>query len=1491
MAASIKKSIKYFIILVGIIIMFPTMLYLALQFPSVQTGIVKRITGHLSHELQSTISIGRINYKFFNRLSLSDVLVKDKNNDTLLYSEVLTAGIRRLDFKNGKISLGRVILTKPVFALITDSTGQMNLTWFLEQLKSSDPDTTKKKNISFSIDQVDMNDARFSMMKLPSDESKTGVNFNDLLVRNINGNVKDFSLNDDSTSFSINNLSFSEKSGFNVHNLTSSVSLSGSDFILGPTLLNTDSSLMNFEKIRIIADSSGSYKHFSDQVKLDIEINQSYFNTSDLHYFVKIPDDLKESIWISGKVSGTISELRGRDINLNYRDYTTLDCDFDLSGLPDIENTYIYIGVNSFRTNAKDIEKFKVPGKRKFVVPEVLSRMGNISFNGSFTGFTTDFVTYGEFRTSQGSIRTDISLRPEESDRYKVKGLISGSYINLGVLTGSELFGKLSMKANIDGYASSFKKFEGNLTGRIDSVEVNNYNYRNIDLKGYFTDKTWDGNINISDKNIKLDVLGMFNFRESLPEFDFTLNLAKANLHELKIDKKDSTSSLSLLLTSNFRGNNIDNIDGEIKLLNSSITRNNKNIELYDFSIRSTTENKLPRLILRTDFVNADIRGHYNFGGLKDLVESTLASIMPSLFPEPGEMKQLKENDFSFDINFRNTEKLSEIFNTGISLAEKSHITGSVDPDSIINIHGTAPFLNVENIIFNDFTFDAKSSGSVINAAVGASSVLLLGKSELKNFSVKLNTQPDSFLLTTDWNNNDVILNKGNITTRGSISKSPSGQGNPVLLVEIDSSNVFSRNTLWRISHSTIKVDSNSVSFADLHIGNNDRFYMIHGAISENPSDTLYLQFRDIDISPLNYVGNKGNTDTTQFSLHLGGRLNGNISLTDVYKNLLLQGRIRLNDFTILGGRYGDISINSDYNTASRLIELSANNNYKGKKALDAKGYYDPAVKRINIDAKTDKLPVEALNPLLRSFASGITGSVSGKVNLSGTPGDLVLKGSVFADNVTMKIDYLQTAYKMNDSVRFDRSGIKFNNLKFTDDGGRPATLNGAVYHQNFKDFTTDLTINMGTDFHVLNTQPRDNELFYGKVFASGVTKIKTGPELLSFDISAQTGRNTRFSIPLNTGLSVSEYNFISFVDPNGGKKADSVVTRKPSVSDDLGLKLNIDLSVTSDAIAELIFDPKVGDKMTGSGTGDLNISYEGNEFKISGDYVIEKGDYLFTLGNFFNKRFEVENGGRLMFNGDLDNAEIELKAIYQKFNTSLYPILPDPRFNERVAVEPQLLLSGNLFNPTVKFDINLPNADEETKTYLRNALSTEEEISRQFLSLLVMKSFYSDQASAASNTATTTGTSTMAVTTTEMLSNQLSNWISQISNDFNLGFVYKPGTGNKTLNPDEVQVALSTQILDDRVVLNGNFDYRGPTAPSTQLTGDFDAELKITEKVRFKVFNRFNENTTYTGRGPYTQGIGIMFKEDFDRISDLFKKKTKSTMKKEDEVSIKQNE
>jgi hypothetical protein len=1494
MLKSIKKSLKYLAILIGIILLVPTSFSLVLRLPEVQTLIVWRITGYLSDRINATISIGKFNYSFFNKLELSDVLFKDQNNDTLLYTHKITAGILNFDFGVKAIRLGQIELAEPTIYLITDTSGLMNLTWALDKLSSSDSSGNKSSN-QVSVKSIKIREGRFMLIDKRDSVTNMKINFSNLHLTGINCELDDFQAGNDSTTFRINDLEFAESNGFLVRSMNCRTVFSNKDIIFRDLFLYLDSSIINAEHIIIAPEKSGSFRNFSDEVRLNIAFQRSLISSADLKYFIPSVNNLGLSMELSGKVSGTIAELKGRNIRVKYKNYSNLDCDFDFSGLPQFEDAFIHIKVNNLNTNVKDFEGMRLPGKPDFNLPEVLYKMGNITFNGYFTGFITDFVTYGKLGTEIGIISTDISLRPEEKSGFRIKGLVRGSNVDLGQLTNnSELFGRLNMEMNIDGLATSSKKISGNLTGKIDSIEVNRYVYRNVALNGIFTEKTWDGDIKISDNNIKMDMLGLLDFSNELPEFNLTLNLSDADLYKLNFDKNDPTANISMLVTANFKGNNIDNLFGEIRMINSTLRKNNNKLDLYNFSLKAFNEDNKPAISLRTDFIDADLRGYYEFGELGNVIKIALASLMPSRFKMPVVDNRHSRNEFNFALNFKNTEKINNFFKTGIQMSDKSSVTGSFYQDSIIRINVNSKMFNYRNNVFKNLAINADYSGDKFTADLRSTSLSVLGQSELKDFKAGFYTQPDNFTLNFNWDNREKIIQKGEFTARGSFSKKEAGQEGSLLKIEFDSSDIYTSNNIWKIRQSSLSIDSGRTQIERFIVAGKNNSFSIDGKVSANPKDTLKMEFKGIDLSPLTQMGKKENEkDNSGLQFNTKGIVNGNIFISSALKNPLIESNITVNGFSILGGDYGDISIKSEWNPERKVAEINASNNLKGRKNIEIKGIYDPKIKKFNLAGNSLNLPVDALNPLLSFFASGINGTVSGKVNLTGAPGELYLTGALMAENISMKINYLQTRYKINDTIRFDKSGIKFRNIKFIDEKGNSALLSGSVNHKSFKDFSTDLIINIDKNpVLVLNTQEKDNDLFYGTAYATGVTTIKSGPNLLSFDISAKTGKGTKFNIPLNTGLSVSEYSFVKFVIPDTTQVKDEQRPLTAQIqSSGTKMEINFDLDVTPDAEVQLLIDPKAGDVIRGSGEGKLNMSLNKNdEFRIYGDYVIDEGEYLFTLKNILNKRFDVESGGKITFNGDVENADIDLTAKYKNLKTSLYPILQDERYNNRIPVEPQLILTGNLFNPVVVFNIYLPNADEETRTYLRNAIATEEELSRQFLYLLVMNSFYSDpsyrsSSGTASSGSSTSGTAAMAVTTTEMLSNQLSNWLSQISNDFDVGFLYRPG--NKDINSQELQVALSTQLLNDKVTINGNFDVRGQDNPEgTPLTGDFDVEYKISEKIRFKVFNRYN--SPYTGRGvPYTQGIGIFFKKDFDKFSDLLKKKEKPEMKKEDDVTV----
>jgi hypothetical protein len=478
---------------------------------------------------------------------------------------------------------------------------------------------------------------------------------------------------------------------------------------------------------------------------------------------------------------------------------------------------------------------------------------------------------------------------------------------------------------------------------------------------------------------------------------------------------------MSALVTSNFKGNSIDNLDGEIKLINSTLTRNNEVLDLYDFSVRTFTESNKPVLSLRTDFVDADIRGYYNFALLGTLVKSAMAKLMPSKFSAPIRSNELNKNNCSFYINFKNTDNINKFFRTGVLLADKSFISGTIVADSVVSINGRSKLLNVKNNVITDLSFDADFRSSELSINLFSPSITILNQSELKDFTVRLNSKPDDFVFSVDWDNKLEIINRGNIVAHGSISKDKQRK-NAIMAIEIDSTDIFINDNQWKVSNSSMIIDSSAININNLLVRNVDRFYQVDGSVSEDPNDTLRLEFKGIDIDPLNFIGKRKNAAATdKIALNLRGILNGKISVTNVHRDMLVEGNLLLNNFSIFGGNYGNITIGSVWDKINKVAKINVMNDLKGITMFNASGSYEPRRKKVDITVNTKRLPIAFLNPLLKVFASDVRGLASGRVMLIGETNNIWLQGSLFAEDASMKINYLQTRYILNDSIRFNK--------------------------------------------------------------------------------------------------------------------------------------------------------------------------------------------------------------------------------------------------------------------------------------------------------------------------------------------------------------------------------------------------------------------------------------------------------------------------------------
>jgi hypothetical protein len=529
-------------------------------------------------------------------------------------------------------------------------------------------------------------------------------------------------------------------------------------------------------------------------------------------------------------------------------------------------------------------------------------------------------------------------------------------------------------------------------------------------------------------------------------------------------------------------------------------------------------------------------------------------------------------------------------------------------------------------------------------------------------------------------------------------------------------------------------------------------------------------------------------------------------------------------------------------------------------------------------------------NPYVSGIFNDLKGIASGKATLTGSLSKPVINGLINFQKSAFTVNYLKTRYNFTERIKIEDNNFYFDKVRVYDTKGNSAYLNGVIRNKYLKNFYFDMNIR-SDNFFCLNTTPADNSMYYGTAYGKDVVlKIVGPPRNLTMDISATTGSNTSIKIPLSNSGKLNEYNFITVIQEDTSESSE--ITEKNYQVNLAGLQINFDLNVTPDADVQIIFDPKLGDIIQGRGTGNLNmiINTTGN-FQMFGDFTIEEGNYLFTAKNLINRKFIVEPGGIIRWTGDPINASVNIAASYstKAAMSDLYPNLYPSSSAEasKVNVEDRLTLTGKLMSPEIKYDIYLPNATEDTRLQVSSATSSSDELNKQFLSLLIMSRFVPAAGAGQSSDAGSTYSNAAGVNASEFLSNQLSHWLSQISNDVDVGVKYRANRSATSMKSDEVQVALSTQLFNDRLTINGSVDVATNASlnASNNIVGEFDVDYKITKngKFRIKTYNHANNEMLY--ESPYTQGLGVTYKEEFNTAGELWRRYLrvlKGTKKKE---------
>jgi hypothetical protein len=566
-------------------------------------------------------------------------------------------------------------------------------------------------------------------------------------------------------------------------------------------------------------------------------------------------------------------------------------------------------------------------------------------------------------------------------------------------------------------------------------------------------------------------------------------------------------------------------------------------------------------------------------------------------------------------------------------------------------------------------------------------------------------------------------------------------------------------------------------------------------------------------------------------------------------------------------------------------IFIKAQINYIGtvgtSTPLLVSGYYFPTDKKQNfdLDIDLDNLRLKTLSRYISSFGSIVNGTAIGKLKLTGTNKTPELNGNIRLFRTFVHINYLNTTYALAyDSLKITKNEFNFKDVILIDQPyNNTAVMTGKVTHKNFKNLAFDIFIKPKNIF-CMNTTQQQNDVFYGKAFASGDVHIYGTPANINMDINATTTKNTQLFIPVGGSSTLGTNDYITFVT----NKQDSTDI-ETSGKEIKGVNMDMLVTVTDDAEIQLMFDPRTGDRIRGRGNGTMRIRLNPDyDFNLYGDYVITSGDYLFTFQNIINKRFIIDQGSTIKWNGDPYEAIMDITARYRlKANLGSLGVSSSDS-NRSIPVECIININNVLSNPEFTFAIDFPNLTDFEKAPYISVIN--QNLNNNFITLLVMNSFYGPGSGIAGNSS---GTSILGKSASEVLSNQLSNWLGQISKKVDIGVNYRPG---QNLSQEEVAVALSTQLFNDRVLIESNLGVntgQGTTVEnktSNQIVGDVNVEIKLNNSLRFKVFNRTNQYDVWQYISPYTQGLGIVYRKEFNNVKDLFKKKVKKEKRKKEE-------
>jgi hypothetical protein len=1463
-----------------------------LQIPSVQKSLINRITGGFSKVSGFDIKFDRFYILWYDRLEITGLEVTDPKGNSMIEAGELFINFRIASvYQNKDINIDAVSLTGANVNLVTipdsDTTLDLNINVFIAEINKQLASGKKGgRSPKINIGEVLVQQSTFSMNQTSQDSIKRGFDYKHFKVALDEGNLNNFKVIGDTIEFQVESLLIKDqKTDLTIHELSTF-------FRISQTSMEFKGLSLGFNKSHVSDTILFTYARqvdlndFVNKVTIHANLKNTKLYPEDISFFTTGLERWKEPIQLTGRFNGKVSHFIFNPMEIVIGT-STIRGSLEMDGLPVIKETFINARLRPSTVYATDLD---------FVIPENIARnltsLDNIRLKGNFTGFVNDFVAEGDFNTKFGQIQSDINYKiAEDIGQSSYKGRLKLINVELGkYLKDTVRFQRVNLNGQIEGHGFTRETADFILVGYIESIGLKGYEYSNIQSNARFAKQFFSGNLRINDPNLKFKMTGSIDLRQGKELIKIQANLDTALLHKLKLTK--DVLFLQSYVDIDSRGLKLDSIVGTAVFRKTLVQYREDSIQIDSIRLVSQNENGDRELTLRSSMADLSLKGDFYYSSLFNDLQQLVQEFLLNIKNDPDELRAYyaakNKTDQAYkaaiNVELHNIDPIFKVLNIDAHTSPEMKIQGEFSNNITSNLH---VFTKFDTLLINGQEFtdnEIEFSGSKVRDSTEVLAQLTINSAGQK-LNKAVNTR--NLFVETIWNKDHIDLD---------VDVDQVGYDNSVRLrSEID---FLTDSTKLKILPSVIKILGENWTINEgnytlmkgrelsiNHLGMKHEFQsiLVNGFISQDPEKVLQININNFDLSFINFFS------TEKFK----GQLNAEFKQRDLYTHVFIENVLRIDSLTINNFLVGQVQGNNTRDPDTDRFNVDVTVDRFNSRIVDIKGYYDPKdrLNPLHTKAILEKANLKLLEPVVKDLFTQLDGTLTGVYDIQGTFTHPNISGAAKIQNGQLLINYLKTLYKVKGTLGITYDKIEFNDFELTDAFNNKGTLGGYIAHRSFGKMRLALEASF-RNFQLLNTNARDNSLFYGTAYGTGNLAVIGPASNLKISASARTNKNTRISIPVGGTASLEKKDFIQFINftDTVKTKANKTQLKKKELS---GLTLNLDIDVTPDAYTEIIFDIKSGDIIRGRGRGDINLQIDTKgEFNMFGLVEFTEGAYNFTLYDIINKEFTIKPGSRITWFGDPYEGNLNITASYRQL-TSIGPVLRDPtlanandpNIKRKYPIEVLLKLDGPMLSPQIGFDIdaiNLPDVvnvvdnGNSRQAFPRQDFAAfkakldEQEMKRQVFSLIILRKLSPPDAFA-------TGGS-LYNSVSELLSNQLSYWLSQV--DQNLEIDLDLGTLDQEAF-NTFQLRLSYSFLNGRlrVTRDGSFGNQTNRSELSTIAGDWTVDYLLTPDGKFKVkmFSRSSINQLQTSlnsqsTAAVTTGVSLLYTQNFNEFKDLLR-------------------